>query len=61
MADVEPVVDLWTYFGIRDSCRDFAQRLSDWDLNLMCREATRRGNDAEIRLFEAVIRMRRHL
>lgn len=61
MADINPIMDLCTYFGIRNACREFAQQLSDWDLNLMCREATRRGNDAEIRLFEAVIRMRRHL
>jgi hypothetical protein len=61
MADIAPIVDLGTYFGVRNACRDFARTISDWDLHLMQREATRRGDDAEIRLFEAVIRMRRHL
>lgn len=61
MADIAPIVDLCTYFDVRNACREFVRAMADWDLNLMRREATRRGNDAEIRLFEAALRMRGHL
>lgn len=61
MADPKPIMDLEVYFGVRNSCREFARIMKTLDLHLMQREATRRGNDPEIRLFEAVIRMMRHL
>lgn len=59
MADPKPIVDLWRYFDCRNTCRELARTLQHWDLHTMRREATRRGNDAEIRLFEACITMAR--